>query len=59
GVFAAPDIVEREIKERYHVQIVGRSETLRQQIFAISLERKIKHPGILAICDVARKSVFS
>ncbi|OGR10640.1 MAG: hypothetical protein A2341_15485 [Deltaproteobacteria bacterium RIFOXYB12_FULL_58_9] len=40
----------------YHVQIVGRSDKLRQRSYAISLERKVKHPAVVAICEVARKS---
>ncbi len=59
GVMAAPDVSEKEVKARYHVQVVGRSEKVRQQVFAISLERKIKHPAVITICEAARKSVFS
>ena len=59
GVFAAPDVVENEVRERYHVQVVGRSEKVRQRVYAISLERKVKHPAVVAICDVARKSIFA
>ena len=59
GVFAAPDVIEKEVRQRYHVQVVGRSEKVRQSVYAISLERKIKHPAVAAICEVARKSVFA
>ena len=59
GVFAAPDVIENEVRKRYHVQVVGRSEKVRQRVYAISLERKIKHPAVVAICDVARKSIFA
>ncbi|MBI5511546.1 MAG: transcriptional activator NhaR [Deltaproteobacteria bacterium] len=59
GVFAAPDVIEKEIRQRYHVQVVGRSAGLRQQVYAISLERKVKHPAVVAICEVARTSIFA
>ena len=59
GVFAAPDVIEKEIRQRYHVQLVGRSKEIRQRFYAISLERKIKHPAIVAICEVARKHIFA
>jgi LysR family transcriptional activator of nhaA len=59
GVFVAPDVIEKEVCERYHVRVVGRAETLFQRVYAISLERKVKHPGVVAICEAARKSVFA
>jgi len=58
GIFAAPDVIEAEIRDRYRVQVVGRSSGIRQQFFAISTERKIRHPGVAAICEIARKQLF-
>jgi LysR family transcriptional activator of nhaA len=43
GVFAAPTVIETEVLHHYRVRVVGRSETVRQQFYAISVERKIKH----------------
>jgi LysR family transcriptional regulator, transcriptional activator of nhaA len=59
GVFAAPDVVEHELRRRYKVQVVGRAEDVRQRFYAISVERKIKHPAVAAICEVARKHIFA
>jgi len=58
GVFAAPSVIEKEILGRYRVRLVGRSEEVRQQFYAISVERKIKHPAVVAICEAARQSIF-
>jgi LysR family transcriptional regulator, transcriptional activator of nhaA len=58
GVFAAPDVVERDVLRRYKVQIVGRAKHLRQRFYAISVERKLKHPAVVAICETARKDIF-
>lgn len=58
GVFAAPAVIEAEILRRYRVRVVGRSEAVRQQFYAISVERKIKHPAVVAICDAARQDIF-
>jgi len=33
--------------------------TLKQSFYAISVERKIRHPAVLAICETARKSIFA
>ncbi len=58
GVFVAPDVVEKEITSRYRVQVVGRAKDLRQRFYAISVERKIRHPAVSLICDAARTRVF-
>jgi len=58
GVFAAPDVIEREIRQRYKVTVVGRTRQIRQRFFAISVERDIRHPGVAAICAAARESLF-
>lgn len=59
GVFAAPDVIEDELSSRYRVQLVGRVKALRQRFYAISVERKLRHPGVVAICEVARKHIFA
>jgi LysR family transcriptional activator of nhaA len=58
GVFAAPDVVEKEVRQRYRVHLVGRAKEIRQRFYAISVERKIKHPAVVAICEVARKHIL-
>ena len=59
GVFAAPDVLAKELQRRYGIQLVGRAPNLKQRFYAISIERKIKHPAVAAICQVARKHIFS
>jgi LysR family transcriptional regulator, transcriptional activator of nhaA len=58
GVFAAPDVIAREIQQRYRVQLVGRASDVRQRFYAISTTRKITHPAVAAVCEVARKHIF-
>jgi LysR family transcriptional activator of nhaA len=58
GAFVAPDVVELEIRRRYEVHLVGRLGDLRQRFYAISAERKIRHPAVAAICEVARTHIF-
>ena len=59
GVFAVPDVVEKEVLRRYRVQLIGRVKDVRQRFYAISVERRIRHPAVLAILDGARKHIFS
>jgi LysR family transcriptional regulator, transcriptional activator of nhaA len=59
GVFPAPTVIETEVLNQYRVRIVGRSDAVRQQFYAISIERKIKHPAVIAICKTARQDIFA
>ncbi len=58
GVFAAPDVVAKDVLRRYKVRLVGRAPDLRQRFYAISVERKLKHPAVVAICEGARRNIF-
>lgn len=59
GVLAAPDVIATELRRRYALQLVGRAKDIRQRFFAISVERKITHPAVAAICEVARTKIFA
>jgi LysR family transcriptional activator of nhaA len=58
GVFAIPSVIEKEVLDHYKVRVVGRSTAVRQQFFALSVERRIKHPAVVAICEAARHDIF-
>ena len=54
GFFAVPSLVVKEAVARYGFQIIGRTEDCRQQFYAISAERKLTNPAVLAITSQAR-----
>lgn len=58
GLFAAPTAVEREVRLRYRVSAIGRTEAVRESFYAITVERKLKHPAVLAISNAARDRLF-
>jgi LysR family transcriptional activator of nhaA len=58
GIFAAPTVIEAEVLQHYRVKVIGRSPAVRQQFYAISAERRIKHPAVVAICEAARQNIF-
>ena len=59
GLFAAPTVVEEEVKAQYGVQVIGRAPEVRERYYAISIERRLKHPAVLAITQAAREELFS
>ncbi len=58
GVFAAPMAIEAETCDVCRVAVVGRTEAITERVYAISVERKLKHPAVLAICETARETIF-
>jgi LysR family transcriptional activator of nhaA len=58
GIFAGPTVLEAELRRRHQVEVVGRVEDLRQRFYAISVERKLKHPAVIAIRESARRDLF-
>ena len=58
GIFAVPTVIEQEVKEQYGVRLIGRTDRIRERFYAISLERKVKHPAVSAIADAARGKIF-
>ncbi len=58
GVFVAPTVIESEIKTQYQVEIIGRCPAIKERFYAISVERILKHPAVVAISDIARHSIF-
>jgi LysR family transcriptional activator of nhaA len=59
GAFPAPSPLEEEIQRQYRVQIVGRADAVRERFYAISVERKLKHPAVIAISKAARTDLFA
>jgi LysR family transcriptional activator of nhaA len=59
GVFAAPRVIEEEVERQYGVRVFGRTEDVRERFYAISVERRIKHPAIVAISEAARTRLFT
>jgi LysR family transcriptional activator of nhaA len=55
GLFAAPTMVEPELKRQYGVVHVGRTEQVQERYYAISVERRLKHPVVMAVFEAAQK----
>jgi LysR family transcriptional regulator, transcriptional activator of nhaA len=58
ALFPASSLVEEEICRSGAVKVVGQIEGVRERFYAISPERKLKHPAVVAICSAARREFF-
>ncbi len=59
GLFAAPAVVSDDIRSTHGVHLVGRTESVREEFYAITVERRITHPAIAAIAAAAREGILS
>lgn len=59
GLFTAPTVVEREVCRQYGVSVIGRAPDVRERFYAVSVERRLKHPAVVAISDAARQAPFA
>ncbi len=58
GVFIAPRVIAREVVRQYDVEPVGATNKVRERFYAISAERKLRHPAVVAVTDAARLAFF-
>ncbi|GGK73518.1 transcriptional activator NhaR [Amphritea balenae] len=58
GIFCAPTVIEQQMTQQYGVEVIGRMDDIRERFYAISLERRVSHPGVLAVCNTARRALF-
>lgn len=58
GAFPAPSVLAADLKRQYGVVPVARIKDVRERFFALSSERRIKHPAVVAIVSQARSEMF-
>lgn len=59
GLFAAPTVIEKEVCRMYRMAIIGQTDEIKERFYAISPERRLKHPSVLLITDTARTELFA
>ncbi|MBI5477665.1 MAG: transcriptional activator NhaR [Deltaproteobacteria bacterium] len=58
GVFATPSAVEKAVQRQYQVRLVARVAEVRERFFAITVQRRLLHPAVVAVCGAAREGLF-
>lgn len=59
GFFAIPSVVADEVARQYDVKPIGVADELSENFYAISVERRLRHPGVMAISSAARSELFA
>ena len=59
GVFAGPTVIKDEICRMYRTAVIGQTREINERFYAISPERRLKHPSVVLITDAARADLFT
>jgi LysR family transcriptional activator of nhaA len=59
GLFTAPTVIEKEVCRQYGVAAIGRADDVKERFYAVSVERRLKNPAVVAISDAARQELFT
>jgi len=55
GIFPVPTVVEDEFVAAGGLSVIARTQEVKVNYFAISVERRLTHPGVLAITQSAQR----
>ncbi len=58
GLFVVPTIIEAEVQRQYGVDILGRVEPIRERFYALTVNRRLRHPAVVAMSKAAQQVLF-
>lgn len=59
GLFVAPAAIVEHVCKQYKVAEIGRIDSVVEQLYAITTERRLTHPAVVAISKAAREDIFA
>ncbi len=59
GIFIAPSIIADEVQRQYGVKLIGQTDDVVERFYAISVERRLTHPAVVAVTEAARQELFA
>jgi LysR family transcriptional regulator, transcriptional activator of nhaA len=57
GIFPVASVILKEVEAMYDVEFIATIPQVTEKFYALSVERKVKHPAVLAISEIARKKL--
>lgn len=59
GFIPAPLVIENEIRDQFSLHRISVIPNAKEEFYAITVERKLRHPAIVAISEIARETIFA
>jgi LysR family transcriptional activator of nhaA len=57
GAFPAATVTARDVVRQFGVRALGEVDGARESYFAVTVERRLRHPAVVAICERARRAL--
>ena len=54
GLIPVPSVLDKVFQKQYGLESVGLADGVIVRFYAVSIERRIRHPAVAAICETAR-----
>lgn len=58
GAFPAPAVIADDVQSQYDVRLVGTVDEVEERFYAISTERRLANPAVVALSRAARSELF-
>lgn len=59
GAFPAAAVIRDDLCAQGGVEVVGPVEGIRERFYAVTVERKLRHPAVVAISEAAQTELFT
>ena len=59
GIVPVADVAAKEVHQQYKMSSIGPVDGVTERFFAISIERRIRHPAVAAIREHAKDTLYS
>jgi len=59
GLFPASLVISKEVQEQYKVKLAGVADGVHERLYAVTVQRRITHPVVVAICETAKTRIYS
>jgi LysR family transcriptional activator of nhaA len=58
GIFCSPSVIQKEIMQDYKVSLLGETDKIQEEFYAITIEKKINNPITQSILTSANLNTF-
>ncbi len=58
GFIAAPLVIQKEIARQFSLDLINVLPNAKEEFYAISVERRIRHPAVVKISEIAKQQLF-
>jgi LysR family transcriptional activator of nhaA len=59
GFIVLPSVTEHAVVKRYDYAVLGRTTKCKEQFFAVTAQRRMEHPAVMALVQQARAGTFA